>query len=86
MAKRICAFGQPLTHPTQCRRGGNGVNHRLAAQSGLQMGLFQLEVPLGGAVSVVNQHKVGIASETFGLHFHGSLVLTNEGAGEETEN
>ena len=42
------------------------------------MGGFQLEIPFGGAVGVVDQHEVWIVLQAFGLQFHGAAVLLDE--------
>ena len=45
---------------------------------GFQVRGLQLEIPLGGAVGVVDQHEVRVVLETFGLEFHGAAVLLDE--------
>jgi hypothetical protein len=39
---------------------------------------FQLEIPFGGAVGVVDQHEVRVVLKAFGLQFHGAAVLFDE--------
>ena len=52
--------------------------HLCAGALGFQVGGFQLEIPFGGAVGVVDQHEVRIVLQAFGLEFHGAAVLLDE--------
>ena len=46
-----------------------------AAPSLIEPSLFQLEVPLGGAVGIIDQHQMRIMFQSFGLQFHRAAVL-----------
>src|SRR5579872_7626114 len=52
--------------------------HRLAGALGFEVRGFQLEIPFGGAVGIVDQHQVWIVLHAFGLHFHGAAILFDE--------
>jgi len=59
--------------------------HGLAGTLSLQVGCFQLEVPLGGAIGIINQHEAGIMSQSDGLLLHGAPVLVDELARKDPE-
>jgi hypothetical protein len=46
--------------------------------AGLEIGLLELEIPLGGTIGVVDQHEMGIVLQTFRLSFHGLAILLDE--------
>jgi len=52
--------------------------HFPAGAPGFEMRGFQLEIPLRGTVGVVDQHKVGIVLQAFGLQFHRAAVLLDK--------
>ena len=52
--------------------------HRLTGALRFQVGGFELEVPFGGAVSVVDEHEVRIVLQAFGLKFHSAAILLDE--------
>ena len=39
---------------------------------------FQLEIPFGGTVGVVDQHEMRIVLQAFGLQFHRVAILFDE--------
>ena len=52
--------------------------HFCAGAFGFQVRGLQLEIPLRGAVGVVDQHEVRVVLQAFGLQFHGAAVLLDE--------
>jgi hypothetical protein len=74
-----------LASPLQCNRACHGMLHFCAGAFGFQVCGFQLEIPFGGAVGVVDQHQVGIVLQAFGLEFHRTAVLLNEFGEDELE-
>jgi hypothetical protein len=49
-----------------------------ASATGIEMGLLELEVPLGGTIGVVDQHEMGIVFQTFRLSLHGLAILLDK--------
>jgi len=54
------------------------VLHWFAGAFRLEVGCFELEVPLGGLVGIVDEHQVWIVFQALGLHFHGAAILFYE--------
>jgi hypothetical protein len=52
--------------------------HLAANAFGFEMRGFQLKVPFGGTVGVVDQHEMRIVLQAFGLEFHGAAVLLDK--------
>ena len=52
--------------------------HLCACTLRLEVRRFQLEIPLGGAVGVVDQHEVWIVLQTLRLVFHRLAILLDE--------
>ena len=44
----------------------------------VQVSSFQLEVPLGGTVGVIDQHEMRIVLQAFRLLLHGPAILLHE--------
>ena len=59
--------------------------HGLAVAPRFKVSPLELEVPLGRAVSIIDQHEVRTLLQAFGLHLHRFLVLADEGAREDFE-
>ena len=49
-----------------------------SSAAGIEIGLLELEIPLGGTIGVVDQHEMGIVFQTFRLLFHGLAILLDE--------
>ena len=52
--------------------------HGLAGTLCFLIRRFQLEIPLGRTVCVVDQHKVRVVLQAFRLKFHGAAILLDE--------
>lgn len=68
----------------------DGAFHRMDGGSArafrFEMGSFQLEIPFGGTIGVVNQHEMRIRFQSFSLLGHRSRVLCDKAWTENAHN
>src|SRR5262249_745114 len=74
-----------LAAPAQRSWSFDGMLHRQACALRGQIRRFESEIPLREAIGIVNQHQTGGMFESFGLPFHGELVLTEKDAAKDIE-